>query len=169
MIWHLAWTVVVAVAAGALALRGAGLTESELAALGAVVAAGAMGSLLAEVAWETGAPLAILIWALAGAAACLLTGGTSGPLAPWCVAPLAAGAVFGRPRLLALGAAAGVAAAAVGAMGAAFLILPKPPEEPLGLAQPVGARHARRRIGGRSRGAAGQGAGRKPERTGNRA
>ncbi|HEX5264131.1 MAG TPA: HAMP domain-containing sensor histidine kinase, partial [Phenylobacterium sp.] len=128
MIWHLVWTVVVAVAAGALVMRGAGLTESELAALGAVVAAGALGSLLAEVAWETGAPLAILIWALAGAAACLLTGGTSGPLAPWCLAPLAAGAVFGRPRLLALGAASGVAAAAVGAMGAAFLILPKPSE-----------------------------------------
>jgi cell cycle sensor histidine kinase DivJ len=126
--WHLAWTVVVAASTGVLSLRGAGLAPPELAALGAVAAAGAMGAFLAEVTEEAGAPLAIVLWALAGAAACLLTGGTAGPLAPWCLAPLAAAAAFGRPRLLALGAASGLAAAAVAALGGAFLILPKPAE-----------------------------------------
>ncbi len=117
----------VAAAVSALALRGGQLAEPEWIALGGVGAAGVLGAFLAEVAGEGGAALAIVAWALAGTLACLLTGGTAGPLAAWCLAPLAAGAAFGRPKLLALGAAAGVAAAAVAALGAAFLTLPRPP------------------------------------------
>jgi cell cycle sensor histidine kinase DivJ len=126
--WHLAWTLAVAASAGALALGGPGLPVADLAALGAIGGAGVVGALLAEVGDETAAVGAILIWALAGAAAALLTGGTAGPLAAWCLAPLAAGAAFGRPKLLALGAAAGVAAAAVAAIGSAVLLLPMPPQ-----------------------------------------
>jgi cell cycle sensor histidine kinase DivJ len=126
--WHLAWTVIVAAAVAAVVLRGGGLPRGELAALAAMGAAGVIGAFLAEVAGGTGAALAILAWTLAGAGACLLTGGTAGPLAPWCLAPLAAGAAFGRPRLLALGAACGVAAAALAALGVAFLPLARPPE-----------------------------------------
>jgi cell cycle sensor histidine kinase DivJ len=126
--WHLAWAVVVAAAVGALALRGGQLAQAEWLALAGVGAAGVLGAFLAEVAGETGAAFAILAWALAGAGACLLTGGPAGPLAAWCLAPLAAGAAFGRPKLLALGAASGVAAAALAALGATFLALPNPPE-----------------------------------------
>jgi cell cycle sensor histidine kinase DivJ len=124
----LAWTLVVAAAAGAIALRSAVLPTETMAALGAVAVASVIGALLAEVAGERGTVMAILAWAVAGAAACLLTGGTAGPLAAWCLVPLAAGAAFGRPKLLALGAASGLAAAAVAALGAAFLTLAKAPE-----------------------------------------
>ncbi len=114
--------------AGGLALGGSGLPPAELAALGAIGAAGLAGALLAQAGEETGAFGAILIWALAGASAALLTGGTAGPLAVWCLAPLAASAAFGRPKLLALGAAAGVAAAATAAIGSSILLLPLPPQ-----------------------------------------
>jgi two-component system, cell cycle sensor histidine kinase DivJ len=126
--WHLAWAVVVAAAAGAIALGPAVHPAAVLAALGAVGAAGVIGAFLAEVAGETGAVVAILAWALAGADAALLTGGIAGPLAAWCLAPLAAGAAFRRPKLLALGAAAGVAAVAVAALGATVLVLPSTPQ-----------------------------------------
>ena len=126
--WHLAWAVVVAAAAGAIALGTAVHSAAALAALGAVGAAGVIGAFLAEVAGETGAVVAILAWAVAGADAALLTGGIAGPLAAWCLAPLAAGAAFRRPKLLALGAASGVAAVAVAALGATVMVLPSTPE-----------------------------------------
>jgi len=125
--WHLAWAVVVGLVAGDLALRSATLSTDTLAALGAVGGASLIGAFLASLADEGWPVIAVLAWAIAGAAACLLTGGTGGPLTAWCLAPLAASAAFGRPRLLALGAAAGVAAAAVSALGLVFLVLPTPP------------------------------------------
>jgi cell cycle sensor histidine kinase DivJ len=124
VIWHLAWALAMAAAAGALVLRG-GAPVVDLAALGAVVAASVIGAFLAGIGGESGAATAVVAWAAAGASACLLTGGTGGPMAALCLAPLAAGAAFGRPKLLGLGAAAGVAAAAVAAMGGAFALLPK--------------------------------------------
>ena len=125
MSWHLAWAVVVAGAAGVIALRSAYVPTAELAALGVAGVAAVIGALLAGVAEGSGAVGAIVIWTLAGGAACLLTGGVAGPLEAWCLAPLAASAAFGRPRLLALGAACGVAAAAVAALGTAVLPLPQ--------------------------------------------
>ena len=127
MRWHLAWTLVVAAVAGTIALQDGAPPLDALAALGAMIAAGALGALLAEVGGEVGAVIAILAWAAAGGAACLLTGGTAGPLAAWCLAPLAAGAAFGRPKLLTLGAASGVAVAAVAAIGTLLLALPTAP------------------------------------------
>jgi cell cycle sensor histidine kinase DivJ len=122
--WHLAWTLAAGIAAAMLALGGGPGTTPGLEALGAIGAAGVLGALLAETTGETGAMAAVLFWALAGSGACLLTGGTGGPLAAWCLAPMAAGAAFGRPRLLGLGAAAGVGAAAVAALGGGLLLLP---------------------------------------------
>jgi cell cycle sensor histidine kinase DivJ len=126
--WHLAWALAVAGAAGVIALRSPHVPVAELAALGATGVAAAIGALLAGAAEGSGAVGAIIIWTLAGVAACLLTGGAAGPLEAWCLAPLAASAAFGRPRLLALGAACGVAAAAVSALGTAFAPLPKTSE-----------------------------------------
>ncbi|MFI4965285.1 MAG: sensor histidine kinase [Caulobacterales bacterium] len=126
--WHVAWALAVAVAAGMIVARSAILPTETLVALGAVGAACALGAFMAAAGGEAGAVIAILAWALAGAAACLLTGGTAGPLAAWCLAPLAAGAAFGRPKLLALGAASGVAAAALAAMAMTIQALPQAPE-----------------------------------------
>jgi cell cycle sensor histidine kinase DivJ len=126
--WHLAWAIVVAGAAGAIALQSTALPMADLAALGAAIAAAVIGAFLAEVAGASGAAGAIFLWAVAGVIACLLTGGAAGPLEVWCLAPLAASAAFGRARLLPMGAASGVAAAAVVALGTAFLTLPKTSE-----------------------------------------
>ncbi len=126
--WHLAWTFAVALMAGGLVLGTAPVPIETLAALGVMGAASVVGALMAQVGGASGAVIALVAWAMAGAAACLLTGGTGGPLTAWCLAPLAAGAAFGRPKLLAAGAAAGVGAAAVGAIGAAVLSLPPAPE-----------------------------------------
>ncbi|HEY0436381.1 MAG TPA: HAMP domain-containing sensor histidine kinase [Phenylobacterium sp.] len=115
-------------AAAALWLGGALPAGPELAALGLVAVAGVLGAALAEFSEEAGAVAGVLIWGVAGAAAALATGGAGGPLAAWCLCPLAAGAAFGRPRLLGLGAAAGLLASAVAALGAAFLNLNVTPQ-----------------------------------------
>ncbi len=126
--WHLAWAATAAVAGAAMLWPGGFEPGPEMAALAIGVAPGLFGALLAALGGETAAVIAILIWAFAGAAASLMTGGVAGPLAAWCLAPLAAAAAFGRPRLLALGAGAGVAAAALTALGSLLLPLPKPVE-----------------------------------------
>ena len=58
-----------------------------------------------------------LLWAAAGRIACALTGGITGPLAPWCLAPLAAAAVFGSRRLFAQAGALALMAGAAAALG----------------------------------------------------
>ena len=126
--WHLAWGLTVAGAASLIAAQSAVLPLGTLLALGGVGGAALIGAALAQASGEGGALAAILIWAVAGAGACALTGGTAGPLEAWCLAPLAAGAAFGRPRLLALGAASGVAAAALVVLAAAVVVLPRAPE-----------------------------------------
>jgi cell cycle sensor histidine kinase DivJ len=125
--WHLIWAL--AVGATAAAMAWAGLLEPgpALAALALIEGAALAGAVLSEAGVDPARLAAIFIWGAAGAVACLLTGGPAGPLAPWCLAPLAAAAAFGRPRLLAAGAATGVAAAAVAAMAAVLLPQPAPP------------------------------------------
>ena len=119
--WHLAWAVAVAVAAWALAARSLAGPGPELAALAAGGGAGLIGALLA---WAGARSAAILVWAAAGALACLLTGGLTGPLTPWCLAPLAAAAAFRRARVLPLGAASAVAATGAAGLGTALSPLP---------------------------------------------
>ena len=127
-VWHLAWAVAASATGGALVLLGLLSLGPDFTAIVAITAAAILGALAAAWGSEATGVVAILVWALAGVAACMLTGGTTGPLAAWCLAPLAAGAAFGKPRLLALGAASGVAAAAIAAMGSALLALPHPAE-----------------------------------------
>jgi cell cycle sensor histidine kinase DivJ len=123
--WHFAWAATVALAAGGLWWRG-GLTPGpELAALAAGLVPAVFGAMLAGSG--RGRAVAIVIWGLGGAAACQMTGGALGPLAAWCLAPLAAAAAFRKPDLLPLGAAVAVAAAALATIGAAVLPLPAPP------------------------------------------
>ncbi|MFC3070973.1 sensor histidine kinase [Phenylobacterium soli] len=122
--WHLAWALVVSGAAAALLTLGGLAPGVELAALAMGWAAAVFGAILAATGSTGALGVAIVLWALAGAAACQMTGGASGPLAVWCLAPLAATAAFRRPALLPLGAAAAVAAAGVSALGSLLLPLP---------------------------------------------
>ena len=75
--------------------------------------------------------LLIVLWAIAGSGACALTGGLSGPLTPWCLAPVAAATALGRRRLLAEAAALAVLGGAVAALAQAAGLEPAAPAEPL--------------------------------------
>ncbi|MDB5467028.1 MAG: divJ [Phenylobacterium sp.] len=123
--WHLVWAATVALAAAGLWWRGDLAPGPELAALTAGLVPALFGAVLAGSG--RGRAVAILIWGLGGAAACQMTGGALGPLAAWCLTPLAAAAAFRKPDLLPLGAAVAVAAAALATIGAAVLPSPAPP------------------------------------------
>ena len=75
--------------------------------------------------------LLLALWTAAGAGACGLLGGLSGPLAPWCLAPVAAATLLGRRRLMAEAAALAVLGAALAALAQAAGLEPAPPAEPL--------------------------------------
>jgi cell cycle sensor histidine kinase DivJ len=127
VVWHLVWIPVLGLAA--LGLSGAGAVLWALASMAAAALVGA----LAVALQPPGRVVAVCGWGLAGAVAVALGGGPSGPLAAWCLAPMAAAAVFQDRRTLALGAAAGLAAAAISALITA-LTPPPPPFAPwLGL------------------------------------
>ncbi|MDB5477477.1 MAG: divJ, partial [Phenylobacterium sp.] len=98
VLWHLAWVVAVVGAGAGLVWRGLMAPGVELAALGVGAAAALFGVLLAAAGSDGARGVAIVVWALAGAVACQMTGGVAGPLAAWCLAPLAAAAAFRRPR-----------------------------------------------------------------------
>lgn len=60
--------------------------------------------------------LMLVLWGVMGGVACGLTGGVAGPLAVWCLAPVAAASAFGGGRRLAEGAALSFIAATVTAL-----------------------------------------------------
>jgi cell cycle sensor histidine kinase DivJ len=121
--WHAGWALAIAVMAGALLAQGRLPVGPEMAALGAGAIAAVCGALLSGVGGP-GRTIAILLWGLAAAAACQLTGGTAGPLAAWCLAPAAAACAFRRAGLLPLGAAVSIGAAAISALDTMLLPLP---------------------------------------------
>jgi cell cycle sensor histidine kinase DivJ len=128
-LWRLAWLAATAFAAGGLQVSPSGLTQATALAL-AAGSAPALFGLFAPRGRVWGA-LGLVGWVAGGGAACLLTGGISGPLAAWCLAPIAAAAMsHGRcdARRLAMGAALAVTAVAVVAVAQlAGLVAPPPP------------------------------------------
>jgi cell cycle sensor histidine kinase DivJ len=77
--------------------------------------------------------LLLVVWAVAGAWACGLAGGLSGPLTAWCLAPVAAATALGRRRLMAEAAALAVLGGALAALAQAAGLEPPAPPEPLRL------------------------------------
>jgi cell cycle sensor histidine kinase DivJ len=71
--------------------------------------------------------LMLALWAACAALACTLVGGVAGPLAAWCLAPVAAAAALGGGRRLAEGAALSLVAAAVSAVAALAGLSPAAP------------------------------------------
>ncbi|MFC3079901.1 sensor histidine kinase [Phenylobacterium terrae] len=117
--WSAGWLAAVAAAAAGLWIGRAEVTPLSWLAL-AVGAAPALVGLL--VARRPGAGVAlVLAWAACAVGSSLLTGGLTGPLAFWCLAPLAAAAATGEVRLAALGGAAALIAAGLAAMAAISL------------------------------------------------
>ena len=131
LLWHAAWAAVVMLTATAMALA---LPEMTWAAVGALLAAAAPGLaavlLLVRDSPRTRATL-LALWSGCGALACMLTGGVSGPLAVWCLAPVAAAAVFGGGGLLAEAATLSLVAAGAAALTGLARLNPAPPPESL--------------------------------------
>jgi cell cycle sensor histidine kinase DivJ len=76
---------------------------------------------------EAARTLLIVLWALGAGTACVLGGGVAGPLAAWCLAPVAAAAAFGGGRRMAEAAALAFLIAAVAAMAQLSSFAPAPP------------------------------------------
>jgi cell cycle sensor histidine kinase DivJ len=124
-VWHLAWGLGVA---GLLVAAGTGLVAADGFAQ-AGLAFALVPALVGQALWrETDGRLRrvlIGVWSASMTLAVALSGGISGPLAAWSVAPLVAGLVFGGPRERALGAAGAVIVVAVG-LAAAVRLPPEP-------------------------------------------
>ncbi len=127
--WHLGW--LAAVMLVVIALRAGGLLTSGRV-LGALLA-GAAPAIFGLVLWRAqdgfGRVLMVVNWAVGAAVAGVLTGGAGGPMAVWCLAPLAAAVALRRTRLIVLGAVLALAVAACTA--AAGVLLSPPSLDPL--------------------------------------
>ncbi|MGZ8406937.1 MAG: sensor histidine kinase, partial [Caulobacteraceae bacterium] len=115
--------------------------KGELAPAGlcALMAApGLAGLSLTQLDTPRARTLLMLLWGVAAALTCVLSGGLASPLAIWCLAPLAASVTFGQSARIAQGAALSLFAAAVAALanltGAAGLPPAGPAATWLGLA-----------------------------------
>ena len=126
-VWFTAWLSAVVVTLAALAVVYPGTLWPVAPALlsGAIPAAVALATRRRQSRREQSLMLAL--WALAAAAACILAGGVAGPLAAWCLAPVAAAAALGGGPRLAQSAALALMVAAVSALAALAGFAPAPP------------------------------------------
>jgi cell cycle sensor histidine kinase DivJ len=131
LIWHAAWLAALALTFGGL-LVGLGFVPRPIAEALALAALPAIAALLlgGRIGPRARSPLLVL-WALAGGLACGLAGGVSGPLAIWCLAPVAAAALLGSSRLMAEAAGLAVMAVALTALAQIAHLCPAAPDEPL--------------------------------------
>jgi cell cycle sensor histidine kinase DivJ len=104
LVQHLAWSGVTLLVLSVLALRGGVALTTVFALL-----LGALPGLAAQLLRLRDEPILrhglLGLWALCSVLAVGMTGGAAGPLAAWCAAPLAAAAMFDRPRMISGGAA----------------------------------------------------------------
>lgn len=127
LLWHQAWAGTVAAAGAALVIALGWAPWAVLGALGCILAPPLAAQCLR---WRDGPePRAALVvlWAIGGVFACILTGGIAGPLAVWCLAPVAAAATLGPGRLIAEAAALSMMAVALTAFTHALGAAPPPP------------------------------------------
>ena len=115
-VWHGAWAGSVLLALVAIAAGLRGMEWRPALALGVGALPGLAGLLLRRHDGRRERALLLVLWAACGTSACILAGGLSGPLAAWCLLPVAASAVFGGSSLLAEGAALALVATAVTAL-----------------------------------------------------
>jgi cell cycle sensor histidine kinase DivJ len=130
--WHFGWSAAVLAVLAALKVGFGDLSPALIGAL-ALGASPALAALL--LGWRDGsAPRGLLLafWAATTAGAVGLTGGVSGPLAVWCLAPIAAAALLGPGRLMAAAATLSVLGAALAGLAQAAGLWPAAPTGPLG-------------------------------------
>jgi cell cycle sensor histidine kinase DivJ len=137
--WSLGWLIALIGIAAALRLGFPRLPAINLLAWGLAAAPAAPSLLLSWRDSRLARSALLVLWAVGGSSACALTGGLSGPLAPWCLAPLAFAALFGRSRWIAEAAALSVLGAAVVALAQVAGLEPPVPDEPLRFAMSLPA------------------------------
>ncbi len=128
--WRLGWLAAVCLAAAATLFTDAG-GWPVWAALGA----GAVPALVALFMTredERSQSIMLVLWAVGGALAAVLTGGVSGAMAAWCLAPVAAASILNQPRRLAEGAALALIGGCVAALTQLSGLAPPEPSGPLG-------------------------------------
>ena len=131
LIWHGAWLGAVNVAFAGL-LFGLGVVSwPVVGALAASALPAAAALLLRGRDSRRMRSLLLVLWACASGLACGMTGGVSGPLAVWCLAPVAAATLLGSSRLWAEATALAVMAAALAALAQVAGLCPPAPAEPL--------------------------------------
>ena len=131
LVWHAAWIGALAAALLGL-LLGLKLVAWPVVAALSVAALPAVAVLaLRERDSRTARSLLLVLWSVCGGLACGLTGGVSGPLAVWCLAPAAAATFLGSSRLWAESAALAVMAAALAALAQLAGLWPAPPADPV--------------------------------------
>ncbi len=128
--WHAAWAgcVVLSLLVLTFALNGLEWPSALAMAVGAVP--GVAGCFLRRDDQEAWRPAVLGLWAICGATACLLAGGIAGPLAAWCLAPAAVGALFATSSLTAQGVALSLAAIAVAVLARLAGLTLHSPEAP---------------------------------------
>jgi len=113
MRWHAGWAggVILAILALSFAAPRGSASVVPALAVGLVPSLGAF--VLHRRDSAEGRDLLLAVWALAGATACGLSGGASGPLAVWCATPMLAAVVLGGARRMVHGAIWSLLAVAV--------------------------------------------------------
>ena len=129
--WHGAWAAVCVAALVGLVAARLPLGWPPALALLAGAAPGVAAFGLRRQDGSSSRAALLVLWAACSAAAAMLTGGVSGPLAVWCLAPAAAASVFGASNLLAQAGALSLTAAAVAALAGLAGLLPAAPPGPL--------------------------------------
>jgi cell cycle sensor histidine kinase DivJ len=129
--WSLGWLAALAAVTGVLWAGFGSLPTPVLTAIGLGAAPAAVSLLLAWRDGRTGRSLLLVLWAAAGAGACAMTGGLSGPLTPWCLLPVAFATLLGPGSWMAQAAALAVLGAAVAALAQVTGFEPSAPDEPL--------------------------------------
>jgi cell cycle sensor histidine kinase DivJ len=130
-LWRLGWlaTVIFATGAAAFTPGEVGLHVWLALAAGAVPALAALA--IGDRRDERLQSLILVLWATCGAGAAVVTGGVSGAMSAWILAPVAAASTLSSPRRLAEGASLALIGAAVAALTQLSGLAPPAPTGPL--------------------------------------
>ncbi|MFY8210096.1 MAG: cell cycle sensor histidine kinase DivJ, partial [Caulobacter sp.] len=128
--WRLGWLAAVCLAAAAALFTADSGGWPVWAALGAG-ALPALASLIFTRQDERTQSWLLVLWAVGGSLAAVLTGGVGGAMAAWCLAPVAAASTQDQPKRLAEGAALALIGACVAALTQLSGLAPAAPTGPL--------------------------------------
>lgn len=129
-LWSGGWLAATVAAAAGLIIAYPDRLWPVLPALLAAAVPAAVGLLPGAIHTDRRRGLMLVLWAVMGGVACGLAGGVAGPLAVWCLAPIAAASAYGGGRRLAEGAALSFIAATIAALAGLSGISPPPPAGP---------------------------------------